>query len=243
MPKIQFDGSLAPKAATTLTIDTGVVTVTQLKHIIASEAGVEDDLATVTVSTDIESGYEGILLLTADSGDTITLKHSTGNIELSGAVDVDVAAGQWLILIYDGTNWRDLTTTPSGGGVDARYFAVAGDEVEGDMTFADTVNIITDTGTGTEIGTAADQKIGFHGATPIVQAVEITDELTDLTHTAPDPADFAIQDLIDSGAGNAFGFATKNEGNTVLQVIVRNAVRVKAIEDLLVAKGLLADAD
>jgi len=147
-------------------------------------------------------------------------------------VDSTVASAVWLEIAAVGA-----------GDLDARYFAVAGDIVEGDMTFADGINIVTDTTTGTEIGTAAGQKVGFHGATPIIQAVEITDELTDVTHTAPGTPDYALQDLVDSGAGSAFGFATKDEGNTLLSVVVRNALRIKELEDLLVAKGLLADAD
>ena len=69
---------------------------------------------------------------------------------------------------------------------------------------------------------------------------EITDELTALTHTAPSTPDYAIQNLTSS---TPFGFVTADEGNTVLSVIVRNAARIKAIEDALVSLGLLADAD
>jgi len=104
-------------------------------------------------------------------------------------------------------------------------------------------NIVTDTTTGTKIGTATNQKLGFFNATPIVQPSEILDELTALTHTAPGTPDYAIQDLIDSSAGANFGFATKDEGNTVLSVVVNNAARIKALEDALVSLGLLADAD
>lgn len=110
MPKLAFAGSLAPKAATELTIAAGVVTVTQVKHTLAAQAGVTDDLDTINVDADIPSTYEGIALLTAATGDTITIKHSTGNIELSGLADIVLTAGLWLILVYDGTNWRDLKT-------------------------------------------------------------------------------------------------------------------------------------
>lgn len=39
----------------------------------------------------------------------------------------------------------------------------------GDLTFADSVNVITNATTGTKIGTATNQKIGFWNAAPIVQ--------------------------------------------------------------------------
>jgi len=43
-----------------------------------------------------------------------------------------------------------------------------------DLTIPDAKNIIFDTGTGTQIGTAATQKLSFYGVTPIVQPSEYT---------------------------------------------------------------------
>lgn len=42
-------------------------------------------------------------------------------------------------------------------------------EVTGNITIADGANIIVNTTTGTQIGTAAGQKIGFYGATPVAK--------------------------------------------------------------------------
>lgn len=50
---------------------------------------------------------------------------------------------------------------------------------------------------------------------------------TTITHTAPGTADYAIQDLTNSGP---FGFATKDEGNTVLQVVANLQARITALE-------------
>jgi hypothetical protein len=101
-------------------------------------------------------------------------------------------------------------------------------------------DIITDTTTGTKIATATNQKLGFFGATPVVQPTEITDELTTITHTAPGTPDYAVQDLTDS---SPFGFVTKDEGNTVLSVIANLQTRVNELETRLANLGLLADAD
>lgn len=101
-------------------------------------------------------------------------------------------------------------------------------------------NIETDTTTGTQIATAAAQKIGFFGATPVVQATEITDELTSITHTAPGTPDYAIQDLTNT---SPYGFVTQDEGNTVLSVIANLQARVNELETALATYGLLADAD
>jgi hypothetical protein len=72
---------------------------------------------------------------------------------------------------------------------------------------------------------------------------ELTDELTSITHTAPGTPDYALQDLTDSSAGATFGFATKDEGNTVLSVILNLQTRVNELETKLTALGLLVDAD
>lgn len=85
--------------------------------------------------------------------------------------------------------------------------------------------------------------IGFLGANAVARQAEITDELTTITHTAPGTPDYAIQDLVDSSGGATFGFATKDEGNTVLSVIANLQARVNELETVLVTFGLLTDAD
>jgi hypothetical protein len=59
-----------------------------------------------------------------------------------------------------------------------------------------------------------------------VGALEVA-PLTAITHTAPGTPDYAIQDLINS---NAFGFVTKDEGNSVLSVIKNLQQRVLDLE-------------
>lgn len=98
-------GSFAPAAATTLTLDTGAVTVSQVRHILAAEAGVTDDLDTITVDSTIASGYGGVVILKADSGDTITVKDGTGNIVTGNNADIVLAGDARLVLEYNGSNW------------------------------------------------------------------------------------------------------------------------------------------
>lgn len=59
-----------------------------------------------------------------------------------------------------------------------------------------------------------------------VGALEIA-PLTAITHTAPGTPDYAVQDLINS---SAYGFVTKDEGNTVLSVIKNLQQRVLDLE-------------
>lgn len=133
--------------------------------------------------------------------------------------------------------WGKDATTPAG------QTEIMSLTEAGLLTLMDGANIAVNATTGTKIGTATTQKLGFYGATPITQPTEITDELTTITFTAPGTPDYAIQDLIDSSGGAAFGFATKDEGNTVLSVVANLQARVNALETTLVNLGLLADAD
>lgn len=64
----------------------------------------------------------------------------------------------------------------------------------------------------------------------------LTTQLTTITHTAPSSADYAIQDLINT---SAYGFVTKDEGNSVLSVIANLQTRVSQLETKLKAIGLL----
>lgn len=68
------------------------------------------------------------------------------------------------------------------------------------------------------------------------QPVALTGQLTKITHTAPGTADYAIQDLTDSGG---FGFKTKDEGNSVLAVIANLQTRMAELEAALKALNIL----
>ena len=105
---LEFNGSLALAEATTLTIATGVVTVNQVKHIIAAESGTTDDLVTITVDSSIGAGYEGILILQADTGDTITLKDGDGNFTSGNNADLILEGDARVVLEYSGSSWIPL---------------------------------------------------------------------------------------------------------------------------------------
>jgi hypothetical protein len=101
--------SLAVKDRTTKTISSGVVTIDQFYHVIAAETGSTDNLDTINLDYDTLSfnsiDYRPILCLIADSGDTITIKHGTGNIDLPDDTDVTLSDDAHIWLLYDGTNW------------------------------------------------------------------------------------------------------------------------------------------
>lgn len=95
----------------------------------------------------------------------------------------NVAAGDEIISHFDDIVAVDGVT---GAGTFTYVNSVAdGDlSVSNDINIADAGNIIVGTTTGTEIGTAAAQKLGFFGVTPVVQQAHIIDAdgtLADIT--------------------------------------------------------------
>lgn len=107
----------------------------------------------------------------------------------------------------------------------------------GSLTLADANDIAVGSTTGTKIGTATTQKLGFYNAAPVTQPTALTAALTTITFTEPGTPDYAIQDLTSTGP---FGFVTKDEGNSVLKVIANLQARVNELNTKLQALGLVA---
>jgi len=74
------------------------------------------------------------------------------------------------------------------------------------------------------------------GARFVPEVAANTAALTTITFVAPGTPDYAVQDLTNSGG---FGFATKDEGNSVLSVIANLQARVAQLESKLATYGLL----
>jgi len=74
---------------------------------------------------------------------------------------------------------------------------------DGDLEFGDAVDMVFNTTTGTKIGTATNQKLGFFNTTPVVQAVHIAD-----------PTGGATQDAEARTAINAILVVLENVGLT-----------------------------
>lgn len=70
------------------------------------------------------------------------------------------------------------------------------------------------------------------------QASALTAQLTTITHTAPGTPDYAIQDLVQN---TGWGFATQDEGNTVLSVVRNLQARLAEVETILEAMGVAAN--
>jgi hypothetical protein len=109
-----------------------------------------------------------------------------------------------------------------------------------DLVISDAQNLVLNATTGTKIGTATTQKLGFYNATPIVRPAALTAALTQISHTGPTTPDYAIAAPVDSGVGSAWGFSTQDEFETVMSVVLNLQTRVDELETKLQALGLLA---
>lgn len=65
----------------------------------------------------------------------------------------------------------------------------------------------------------------------------LTTQSTSITHTAAGTSDFAIQDLVQPAG---YGFVSKDEGNTVLEVLLNLQTRMAELETALKRAGVLA---
>lgn len=107
---------LGLKDASILTIATGVITITQTMHTVAAESSTTDDLDTINISANVPTTvgsdtFRSYILLRADTGDTITVKHGTGNITLASATDYVLSGSKTLQLLYTGSAWVDLQSS------------------------------------------------------------------------------------------------------------------------------------
>lgn len=87
---------------TVVTIASGVATITTGFVALAAESSTTDQLDTLTLAT---AGAGDIVLLVADTGDTITVDDA--NIDL-GAATRAIGPGGCLALRYDGTSWVEM---------------------------------------------------------------------------------------------------------------------------------------
>ena len=84
----------------------------------------------------------------------------------------------------------------SDGGVTKKITAAnaakAAWELSGNKTLYDGANIVLGTTTGSKLGTATTQKLGFYNAAPVVQPAAVADLAVTFTANAPAAADGSI---------------------------------------------------
>lgn len=187
--------------------------------------------------------------------DTLTFDGATGVNEiviptnLADALSIESSAGD-IIVIDTTTGAVSITITTS---------AAAGLVLAGHVTMGDAKNIILNTTTGTKIGTATTQKLGFFNATPVVQpsAYTQTYSTTDKTHSNPTAtalvltamggtADGTLVDVGNTMSGDVSAAIEENfkECGTAINALIVDLADVKALVnsviDDLQALGLAA---
>lgn len=107
---IDDQGALSFAASSTLTIATGVVTVTAGNNVFALDteaAAASDDLDTITLDTNGRA-CRLLILKAANVARVVTVKHGTGNIQLKGGSFAMNDANHRLMLYRDGSTWYEL---------------------------------------------------------------------------------------------------------------------------------------
>lgn len=99
-----------------VTIASGAITPSRTQVSIATESAAStDDLDTINAGSVNNDAV--IILRQQTSGDTVVVKHATGNIKLGGDADMSLADGDdRLGLMYDGTNWIEIFRSPGVSG-------------------------------------------------------------------------------------------------------------------------------
>lgn len=89
------------EVSTEVLIASGVLTVSAGGLVVVgAESGTADDLPTVNMTTGLLiGGYQVVLFLTATIGDTITLKHNTGNLLCSTGADMTLTENTAVMLV------------------------------------------------------------------------------------------------------------------------------------------------
>lgn len=103
-------------ASTELTIATGAVVVTQSYHSIDTESdAAADDLDTLTASG-VTAGH--VVIFKAENvARVVTFKNGTGNLLLASDYSLS-AANRTIVLLYDGTNWKEVCRSVTSNVID-----------------------------------------------------------------------------------------------------------------------------
>lgn len=199
-----------------------------------ADPGATAPLPSTSLKVDVAAGS-----FRSSGGILVDYAGSTGNLLTSSStiylwLDDTGALTTGSAFPSSGTNFVRLAIVTTDASTvtaieDARVFAMSfGDASSGTSyidkagdTITDGANFAFGTTTGSQLGTAADQKLGFYGATPVVQAVNTTDlktVLVDLGFVASGgatPLDLG-GGAVTAGAGSFSGDVTIADASNVV---------------------------
>jgi prefoldin subunit 5 len=193
-------------------VDSATISNIVNAEINASAAIAHTKLASITAGQVLLGNASNVPTATALTGDVTVNSSGVTAIGSGVIVDADVSASAEIAVskLADGAARQLLQTDAAGTGVewtdnvdipgtldvtgaavlDSTLTVAGAATFNGNVTIGDTDNIVLATGTGTKIGTAVGQKIGFWNVTPVVQpaaagqaaaAAQTQDSLTDST--------------------------------------------------------------
>lgn len=138
----------------------------------------------------LDAGASGV----AGTVDIFPTTASKGKIAIAAADNT----GNTTLTITNAEQGGAYTYTIPDAGASCQFLMAAGDQ-----TLAEGKDIALGTTTGTKIGTATSQKLGFYNATPIVQASAYTQTYAtaDRTHANPTAAALTVSDGVGTNDG------------------------------------------
>jgi hypothetical protein len=159
-------------------------------------------------AVNVDAGASG----TAGSVDVFPTTASKGKLSITAAD----STGNTATTIVNAEQAGARTYTIPDAGASASFLMT-----EGDQTLGDGKDIAVGTTTGTKIGTGSTQKLGFFGATPVVQqsAYTQTYSTADRTHASPTASALTVTD----GAGT---------NDNTIGAITDNASTIAAVQEL-----------
>ena len=193
-------------------VDSATISNIVNAEINASAAIAHTKLASITAGQVLLGNASNVPTATALTGDVTVNSSGVTAIGSGVIVDADVSASAEIAVskLADGAARQLLQTDSAGTGVewasnidvpgtldvtgsavlDSTLTVAGATTLNGSLTMGDADDIVVNTGTGTKIGTAVGQKIGFWNVTPVVQpaaagqaaaAAQTQDSLTDST--------------------------------------------------------------
>jgi len=168
---------------------------------------------------------------TTGSAAKLTTARNIGGVSFDGSVDINLpgvnGSGN------QNTSGNAHTATSALTVTEAVQAAITSVGTLTGLTMADEGNIVVNATTGTKIGTATSQKLGFFNATPVVQQSNIAD--------ASSSQGVANGSVANSGSGT-LDVPTKAEFDGLRTDVQNLTTKMNAILTALEALGLLANA-
>jgi len=139
-----------------------------------------DSDGSIPLSTNIVESSAAAAFAVGPNGNTNPVFRVVGNVgsQATGVSVTGRAAGSGadLTVISSGTNENLVINAKGSGTISLNPTGTGAILVNQNLTIADGKDIVLDTTTGTKIGTATGQKLGFYNATPIAKPTLATDD-------------------------------------------------------------------